>query len=144
MPLYLADTSIWGWAVSGKRPDIAQRLAERLERDEIATSEPVILEALHRARTGAQYEQLYSTLFEPLHRLSLTGDAATRALAVQRGLASGHHGNHLRPAGGFLVAAVAETAAGDVVLWFFDRDLLVICKHTGQPFEAEASTGAGR
>ena len=144
MPRYLADTSIWGWSFSGKRPDIAQRLAERLERDEVATTEPVILEALHRARTGAEYEHLDSSLFEPLHRLPLTGEAATRALDVQRGLASTHHGRHLRPAVDFLVAAVAETVPDDVVLWFFDRDLAVICKHTGQPFEAEASIGPGR
>ena len=144
MPRYLADSSIWGWAVSGKRPDIAQRLTERLERNEISTTEPVILEALHRARTGVEYERLYSEFFEPLHRLPLTGEAATRALAVQRGLASKHHGNHLRPAVDFLVAAVAEIAGGDVVMWFFDRDLAAICKHTGQRFEAEASAGPGR
>ena len=143
MPRYLADTSIWGWAFSGKRPDIAQRLAERLERDEVATTEPVILEVLHRARNGAEYEHLYSSLFEPLRRVSLTGEAATRALAVQRELASTRHGNHLRPAIDFLVAAVAETDPEDIALWFFDRDLAVICKHTGQPFEAEASTGSG-
>jgi predicted nucleic acid-binding protein len=144
VPRYLADTSIWGWAFSGKRPDIAQRLAERLERDEVATTEPVILEALQRARNEAQYEVIYSSLFEPLRRLPLTGDAATRALAVQHGLASTAHGNHRRPAVDFLVAAVAETADDEVVLWFFDRDLAVICKHTGQPFEAEASIGPRR
>jgi predicted nucleic acid-binding protein len=136
VPRYLADTSIWGWAASGRRPDIAERLAERLERDQVAT--------LHRARNGAEYERLYSTLFEPLHRLSLTSEVATRALGVQRALASARHGNHLRPAVDFLVAAVAESAGADVVLWFFDRDLAVICKHTGQPFEAESSAGAAR
>jgi predicted nucleic acid-binding protein len=144
VPRYLADTSIWGWAFGGRRPDIAERLAERLERDEVVTTEPVILEALHRARNGAQYEEFYSTLFEPLHRVPLTSEAATRSLAVQRGLASAHHGSHLRPAADFLIAAVAEIAADDVVLWFFDSDLAVICKHTGQAFEAEASAAPGR
>ena len=28
MPRYLADTSIWGWANSGRRPDIAAKLAD--------------------------------------------------------------------------------------------------------------------
>jgi predicted nucleic acid-binding protein len=142
VPRYLADTSIWGWAASGRRPDIAARLAERVERDQVATTEPVILEALHRARNGAEYERLYSGLFAPLQRLSLTSEVATRALTVQRELASTRHGNHLRPAIDFLVAAVAETVGADVVLWFFDRDLAVICKHTGQPFEAESSRAA--
>jgi hypothetical protein len=28
-------------------------------------------------------------------------------------------------------------------MWFFDNDLRIICEQTGQPFEAEESTGAG-
>ncbi len=85
-----------------------------------------------------------SSLFEPLHRVPLTSTAASRTLEVQRELASLGHGNHLRPAIDYLIAAVAETADDEVTLWFFDRDLAVICKHTGQPFEAEASSGPGR
>ena len=42
------------------------------------------------------------------------------------------------------VSAWARDGAGEgVVLWFFDRDLRVICEHTGQPHESEESTGAG-
>jgi hypothetical protein len=40
----------------------------------------------------------------------------------------------------FLIAAVAASAVDeDVCLRFFDKDLLVICEHTGQPFDAESS-----
>jgi hypothetical protein len=31
----------------------------------------------------------------------------------------------------------------NVVIWFFDKDFRVICEHTGQQFEGEASTGPG-
>jgi len=139
VPRYLADSSIWGWANSGNRPDIAEKLAERLERDEVATTEPVVLESLHRANNRTEYEYLYTNLFEPLHRVGLSEEAAQRALAVQREIASTTHGNHLRPAIDYLVSAAAELAGDDVVLWFFDKDLRVICGHTGQLFEEETS-----
>jgi hypothetical protein len=54
-------------------------------------------------------------------------------------LAGTTHRNHLRPAIDFLIAAVAESAVDEeIVLWFFDKDRLIICEHTGQPFEAES------
>lgn len=139
MPRYLADSSIWGWANSRKRPDISEKLAERLEHDELATTEPVVLEALHRAKSDVEYDHLYTTLFEPLHQVPLTGEAARRALAVQRELAATTHGNHMPPAIDYLIAAAAELAGGDVVLWFFDKDLRVICSHTGQPYDEETA-----
>ena len=144
MPRYLADTSIWGWANSGRRPDVAAKLAERLERAEVATCAPIVLEALHRARDGAEYEALFSTLFEPLRWVPLTDGAAQRALEVQRELAARKHGNHLRPAVDYLVAAAGELAGNDIILWFLDKDLRIICEHTGQPHEAEASAGPKR
>lgn len=143
MPRFLADSSIWGWANSGKRPDIAEKLAERFERDEIVTCPPVVLEVLHRARSGEEYEQIFSALFEPIARVPLGERQSERAIQIQRELAQGTHGNHLRPAVDFLIAAAAEAAGEDVVLWFFDKDLRVICQHTGQPYETEASTGPG-
>ena len=66
-----------------------------------------------------------------------------RALAVQRELAETSDGSHRRPAVDFLIAAAAEAAGPEVVLWCFDRDLKVICDHTGQPCEPEESTGPG-
>ncbi len=140
MTVYLADTSVWGWAASGRRPDLAAKLATRIERDELAMCVPVAIEALHRARTAAEYEELYAMYFAPLRWLDLDARAATRALEVQRALAAGTHGNHLRPAVDYLIAATAECAGADVTLWFLDRDLRVICEHTSQPHEAERGT----
>ena len=73
----------------------------------------------------------------PLEWLPLTNDQSRRAL-----LAQVTHGNHLRPAIDFLTATIAEAAGGDVVLWFFDKDLEIICQHTGQPYEAESASAA--
>lgn len=140
MPRYLADSSIWGWANSGRRPDITTKLAQRFEAGEVVTCAPIVLEVLHRARTGKQYEDLMEALFEPLDWLPLGQEQSLRAVTVQREMAATTHGNHLRPAIDFLIAAVAAAPADDDVrLWFFDRDLLVICEHTGQPFDAESS-----
>jgi predicted nucleic acid-binding protein len=140
---YLADSSIWAWANKRTRPDITAKLAERLERDEVATCVPVALEVMHRAESGAEYERLFTGLLEPLRWLPLTSDAGERALQVQRQLAGRFHGHHRRPVADLLIGAVGELAGDDVVTWFFDRDLRVICEHTGQAFEAESTTGPG-
>jgi predicted nucleic acid-binding protein len=143
MALYLADSSVWAWADQGSRFDIAEKLAARLERGEVATCVPVALEVLHRADTSSRYQELFETLFEPLEWLRLENTVASRALEVQRELAAASHGNHRRPPVDYLIAATAEVAGDGAIIWFFDNDLRVICEHTGQPFEAEESTGAG-
>ena len=143
MPRYLADTSIWAWAQKAERPDIRERLADRYEAGEIVTCVPVILEAMHRPQTGSLYMERFDQLFAPLERLPLEDANTERALQLQRELAEASNGSHRRPAIDFLIAAVAEAAGPEVVLWCFDRDLKVICEHTGQPCEPEESTGPG-
>lgn len=143
MARYLADTSVWAWANKQARPDIREKLAERVERGEVCTCVPVALEVMHRAESSGEYETLFAALLEPLDWLPLGAAASQRALDVQRELAAQSHGNHRRPAADYLIAAVAEAARDDVAVWFFDNDLRVICEHTGQPFEAEFSTGSG-
>lgn len=93
---------------------------------------------MHRANTGREYDELFDSLFASIRWLAVTDETAGRAIDVRRELAGTSHGDHLRPAVDFLVAAIAEVA-GDIVLWCFDRDLRVICQHTGQPFEAESA-----
>jgi hypothetical protein len=94
---------------------------------------------LHRARTGKQYEDLIEALFEPLDWLPLGQEQSLRAVTVEQENGATTHGNHLRPAIDFLAAVAAAAADDDVRLWFFDMDLLVICEHTDQPFDAESS-----
>lgn len=144
MPSYLADTSIWAWAQKPERPDIRERLAARYEQGEVVTCVPVILEAMHRPETSVQYEERFDGVFAPLERLPLDQTSVERALEVQRALAGESNRSHRRPAIDFLIAAAAEAAGPEVVLWCFDRDLKVICEHTGQPCESEDPTGPGR
>jgi predicted nucleic acid-binding protein len=144
LPRYLADTSIWAWAQKKQRPDIKEKLATRYEQGEIVTCVPVVLEAMHRAGTSAQFRKQFDGLFAPLERLPLENASVERALAVQRELARASDGNHRRSAVDFMIAAAAEAAGDEITLWCFDRDLKVICEQTGQACEAEESTGAGR
>jgi predicted nucleic acid-binding protein len=141
---YLADTSIWAWSERSERFDIREKLAGRYEQGEIVTCVPVILEAMHRPETTAQYQERFAAVFAPLERLPLENADIERALEVQRELANASNGSHRRPAIDFLIAAAAEAAGPKVVLWCFDRDLKVICEHTGQPCEPEDSTGPGQ
>ena len=144
MSRYLADTSIWAWSQKPERDDIREKLAARYERGEVVTCVPVVLEAMHRPDSADRYRERFDDLFAPLERLPLENASVERALDVQRQLARSSDGGHRRPAIDFLIAAAAEAAGDEVTLWCFDRDLRVICEHTGQPCEAEDSTGPGR
>ena len=144
MPRYLADTTIWAWAGKRTRLDIRRKLAERFARNEVVTCPPVVLEALHKPERGADYEAAYIQDVDPIDWLPLESAMGERATELQRQMARGSDGNHRRPAIDYLIAAVAEAAGSDYVLWHFDKDLRVICEHTGQPHEAEESEGPGR
>jgi len=133
---YLADTSIWSWGQSGQRRDITERLAARHERGELITCAPVALESQPRARTGAEYDRFFQLFYAPLHWVPCGEATFLRALEVQRSLAHAGDGRHRRPAIDYVIAAAAEL--GNIVLWAFDRDMRVICEHTGQPCELES------
>src|SRR5919106_4380590 len=131
MARYLADSSIWGWANTKERPDIRVKLADRFQAGAVVMCAPVALEVMHRARTGPEYERILAELFAPLDWLPLIDDVGDRAVEVQRALAEGSDGNHLRPAVDYLIAGIAEAAGPEVVLWCLDRDLEIICAETG-------------
>lgn len=139
MASFLADTSVWSWGYDGGRDDIRERLSERVERDELATCLPVVLEFQHRARTGAEYDELYAAAFATVRWVRTGEPTLRRAVEVQRELAHAGNGYHRRPAMDFVIAATAELAGPDVVLWAFDRDMREICEHTGQPCALESS-----
>jgi predicted nucleic acid-binding protein len=98
---------------------------------------------MHSPETGTQYRERFEEVFAPLERLPLENTSIERALQVQRELAKATNGSHRRPAIDFLIAAAAAAAGEEVVLWCFDRDLKVICEHTGQLSEPEESSGPG-
>jgi predicted nucleic acid-binding protein len=134
--MYLFDTSIWSWAHNEPDSNLARKLTGRLAAGELITSSVVVLEVLHVARNWDEFRHLSSRL-ALLPTVPMTASSGRRALVVQEQLASTGHGNHRRPAADFLLAAAAEESGPDVTLWFFDKDLRVICEHTGQPYEAE-------
>jgi predicted nucleic acid-binding protein len=135
--VYLADTSIWSWADRKPGSELSEKLAERYERGEIGTCPIVVLESLHRARTHSECELLVQRYLGELEAFPITADVAERAIQVQLGLAAAGAGDHRRPAADYLLAAAAEAAGPEVTLWFYDKDLRIICEHTGQPHEAE-------
>lgn len=112
MPVYLADSSIWAWANKRSRPDIQEKLADRLERDEMATCVPVALEVMHRAEAPGPYEEIFNGLLAPLRWLDISSASARRALEeVQRELAGRSQGNHRHPAVDYFEAEIT-TGAG--------------------------------
>jgi predicted nucleic acid-binding protein len=137
VPLYLADSSIW---IGRRRPDAAylqQLFIRRFEQGQLAACVPVALEVLVSPRDGAAYEADWAALWAPLRWLPLRERATRRALEVQRALARTTAGAHRRKAIDYLIAACAEDAGEDVVLWHWDADMTAICEHTGQPHEPE-------
>jgi hypothetical protein len=60
-----------------------------------------------------------------------------RSLEMLRALAATTEGVHRRRPIDYLVAACAEAAGADVVLWHWDRDLTMICDFAGIAHEPE-------
>lgn len=137
MPLYLADSSIWIGARHAPQGYLAQLLAERLLADEIATCVPVALEVLIGPPTAAAFDQDWNAVWQHLRWLPLGELDLQRALDLVRELAHTTAGAHRRRPIDYVVAACAEAADADVVLWHWDRDLTVICEHAGIGHEPE-------
>ena len=137
MPLYLADSSIW---VGRRRPGaqyLEQLLTLRLGRGELATCVPVALEVLVGAHDGGAFARDWLNLWQHLVWLPLRERATGWALDVQSELARATSGGHHVAPASYLVAACAEHAGHEVVLWHWDDGIATICQHTGQPHEPE-------
>ncbi len=137
MPLYLADSSIWiGRRRSGA--EYLQRLfLERFRAGQIATCVPVALEVLTGPKHADAYVRDWVTLWEQLTWLPLRERATGRALEVQSSLACTVDGAQKLHPTDYLIAACAEDAGPEVVLWHWDEGLTAICEHTGQQHEPE-------
>ena len=147
MTLYLADSSIWSGRRRPEAGDLPRRFVDRLRRSEIATCVPVALEVLTGPADGEAYVRDWTRLWGQLHWLPLRERATGRALEVQSELALAAPGAHRHSISHFLIAACAEDAGPEVVLWHWDPDLAAICEHTGQPHELvtpPAQIAAGR
>jgi hypothetical protein len=125
----LWDTS--ALILAARDPTIAAGLRESLANDEIAISEPILLEYLNGARNAAEYARFDETL-RALRLLSTTPEDWQRALAVHRQRADSGPG-HQRSVRlvDLLVAAVAERHGYPVA--HVDGDYDRIARLTGQP-----------
>lgn len=141
MTLFLADSSIWSGRRRDDSGDLQHLFVERLGRGEIATCVPVALEVLTAAVDGEAYVRDWMTVWGQLRWLPLRERATGRALEVQSELALATPGAQRRSVSEFLIAACAEDAGPDVVLWHWDDDLAAICEHTGQPHEYVGPNG---
>ena len=124
----LWDTS--ALILATRDPRVAAGLGEALANDEVAISEPVLLEYLNGARNAAEYARFDETL-RAVRLLSTTPDDWRRALVVNRMLAESGPG-HQRSVRlvDLIVAAVAERHR--YPLAHVDRDYDRIAGFTGQ------------
>jgi predicted nucleic acid-binding protein len=137
LPLYLADSSIWIGATRWPQSHLPALLAERLERDEIATCVPVALEVLTGPANGAELDRDWDAVWAHLRWLPVGEAELERALGLLRELAHTTAGAHRRRPVDYIVAACSGSAGEDVVLWHWDKDLTVICDHAAIPHEPE-------
>lgn len=138
MTLYLADSSVWSGRRRPDAADLPRLFVDRLGRGEIATCVPIALEILTGPKDGEAYVRDWMTIWSQLQWLPLRERATGRALEVQSELALADAGAQRKCVVHFLIAACAEDAGPEVVLWHWDEDLAAICEHTGQPHEFEA------
>jgi predicted nucleic acid-binding protein len=131
----LYDTS--ALILAARAPEVAAGLADALAKDEVAISEPILLEYLNGARNAAEYDR-FDEAWRAVRLLSTTADDWRRALEVHRLLAESGPG-HQRSVRivDLIVAAVAERHAYPIV--HFDADYDRIAGLTGQPTRWVAS-----
>jgi predicted nucleic acid-binding protein len=110
---------------------VAASLAEALAADEVAISEPVLLEYLNGARNIPEYGR-FEAAMRAMRQLTTTPDDWQRALTVHR-LLAGTGAGHQRSVRlvDLIVAAVAERHGYPVV--HVDRDYDRISAITNQP-----------
>ena len=137
MPLFLTDSSIWIGARRWPRSYLPGLLAERLQGDEVATCVPVALEVLTGPPSGAALDRDWRAIWEHLRWLPVGDADLERSLKLLRGLAHTTAGAHRRRPIDYIIAACAESAGGEVVLWHWDGDLTAICEYAGIAHEPE-------
>lgn len=122
--LALLDTSVWARLRDGRITGrAADRLYARLERGELALTEPLLLEMRYSARDGRDFALLAEEL-DALPLLELDGTAIRRSLDAQAQLAAQPDVSHCVKPIDLLVAAVAERHAATVLHYDADYDLL--------------------
>ncbi|MGH9138236.1 MAG: PIN domain nuclease [Acidimicrobiales bacterium] len=135
MTQLLADTSAWH---RSRHAAVAERWADHLVTDEIATCHQVRLEVLYSARSARDYDRLAEEL-TALHQIPCDVAAFERALEVQSRLARRALHHRSVKIADLVIAASAELAG--VTVWHYDEDFDRIARITGQPVEWIAPRG---
>jgi predicted nucleic acid-binding protein len=132
--LSLLDTSVWSRLRDGRILGAQARgLAARIERGELATCEPLILEMRYSTR-GAKDFGLLAEELEALPLLTLDGTAVQRALDAQAQLAADRRVSHRVKPIDLLVAGVADRHGAAVL--HYDSDYDLIAEHTDLSFKS--------
>lgn len=132
--LILLDTSIWARLRDGRLSvPAAERLYTRIERGELALTEPLLLEMRYSARDATDFELLAEEL-DAMPLLSLEGTAVRRSLEAQAQLAALPDVSHRVKPIDLLVAAVAEHH-GSAVL-HYDADYELLAERTDLAFDS--------
>jgi len=130
----LLDTSVWARLRDGRiAGPVAEDLFGRLERGELALSEPLLLELRYSARDARDFALLAEEL-DALPLLELDNAASQRALQVQAQLAADPGVSHRVKPVDLLVAAVAERHA--VAVLHYDADYQLLADRTDLAFRS--------
>ena len=137
----LLDTSVWSRLWDGRiAGDAAVTLLERIERGEIAITQPLALELRFSARDDAAFTALAERL-SGLPNLDLDTRAADRALNAQSQLGATPGISHRVAIVDLLIAAVAERHSAAVL--HYDADFDRIAQHTDLRFESRWAVPQG-
>jgi predicted nucleic acid-binding protein len=132
--LSLLDTSVWSRLRDGRIVGAhADQVAARIERGELAMTEPLLLEMRYSARDSEDFALLAEEL-EALPLLALDGTAIQRALDAQAQLAADRRVSHRVKPIDLLVAGVADRHEAAVL--HYDGDYDLIAKHTDLSFDS--------
>jgi len=117
--------------LAAREPQVAASLGEALAGDEVAITEPILLEYLNGARNVAEYTRFDSAL-RAARVLSTTAADWQRVLEVHRLLAESGPGHHRSVRLVDLIVAAAAERHGYPIA-HCDRDYERIAGLTGQP-----------
>lgn len=132
--LALLDTSVWARLRDGRIAGrTADRLLDRIERGEVALSEPLLLEMRYSARDARDFALLAEEL-DALPLLALDNAAGRRAVEAQGQLAADPRISHRVKPIDLLVAAVAERHGAAVL--HYDADYQLLAERTDLNFRS--------
>lgn len=137
--MLLLDNSAWSRIVAGALDDErAAAIAGWIERRQIATCLPFLLEAGYSARSAPHHKEIVAAL-DAFPRIALTAAVEERAMRTQHELAAvGHH--RLAPIDVMIAACAHEADAG---VLHYDGDYDILAARTSLEFESKWLAPAG-